>query len=86
MLTTWEHKTYRIEWCVMHVEVDQYGIEQGTLDTFPFATKGEAERFRPEVAEQHKYVKGRWIPKDAKHTYVETIIRRRETLVHTEWK
>lgn len=74
-------KVMQEEWVVKLCEVDQYGQEHRPYWTSdPFPTYQDAVDYLPRVAVPHEYVKGRWVPRKAKHSYVEAIVthRRRE--------
>jgi hypothetical protein len=84
----WSFITYRVEWCVEIVEVDQYEKEMSTLYVKPFPTKEEAEKHISEITTPDKYVEGRLIWKNAANSYHNCRIRRREVKVKdwTEWR
>ena len=68
-MTDFQYKTLRCEWQIRFVDVDQYGVEEGTYKRIPFPTREEALAHLPEVAEESPYVKGRWHPKGYDSTY-----------------
>jgi hypothetical protein len=75
------YKTYRQEWRVNCVEVDQYDRNPQTYASASFPTREEAEAYRETIAAPHKYVVGRWVPNDATHSYVDVYVQRTEVLV-----
>lgn len=80
-VTDFKLKTYRCEWQVQNGEVDQYGLNFKPYETFSYATHEEAFAARPNHAKLHGFVKGRWIPKNAPHDYVECQIAYEEVEV-----
>ena len=76
-----KYKTYRCEWQLQFITVDQYGKTMRVDRVIPFATYDEAKEARPNYAVEHKYVKERWIPKDATNDYQEVEISYREVEV-----
>lgn len=59
-----EMKLVRCEWLVLVIAVDQYGKKDNVLTILgSFPTSVKARAALPELATEHKYVKGRWIPK-----------------------
>jgi hypothetical protein len=64
-------KTMRCEWQVVIQQVDQYGMsirgDRSVLESWP--TSKEAYLDLPNHGNKHRYVTGRWIPKNPKHDY-----------------
>jgi hypothetical protein len=77
----WIFKTYRVEWLVQNICVDQYGSKVSVESSVPFPTQDAALTYRNKAAHQHKYIKERWIPNDPAHDYLECIIQYKEVLV-----
>lgn len=77
---SFKFKIYRCEWQVRHINVDQYGKEMSEVSHWSFGTFDEAKDFRPTVAEQHQYVKDRWMPIGRTHDYCEVVIEYKEVL------
>lgn len=75
-----EYRTYRVEWQVQSVTVDQYDQNPVIYARKSFATKSEAEEYRKQIAKPHQYT-SRWVPNDATHSYVDCYIRRVEVFV-----
>jgi hypothetical protein len=80
-MTGFTFKTYRCEWRVCWINVDQYGQEVDEYKFEPFPTREEALNYRALVAHEHQYVKERWIPNDATNDYQECVVRYREVQV-----
>lgn len=77
-------KLIREAWAVISYEVDQYnhGLEIGErIKHGSYASYEEAYSHLPDFAEPHKYVMGRWIPKDKSHDYWETTVRHVDEVV-----
>ena len=75
MSGSWEYRTYRVEWQVQSVEVDQYDQNPRIYATASFPSREEADAHRREIAQPHAYVSGRWVPYDAPHSYVDCYVR-----------
>ena len=80
-MTDFKFKTYRCEWQIQFITVDQYEQVTGVYRTIPFPTLEEATAARPEYAEPHQWVKSRWVPKDRTSDYQEVEINYKEVLV-----
>lgn len=63
-------KTLRCEWQVVIQDVDQYGrdtADREVLSSWPTVDEARADRFIHGYEDE--YVKGRWRPHGAKHSY-----------------
>jgi hypothetical protein len=53
--------------------VDQYELNFIPYKMYPLPTREKAQAYLP-LAYEHEFVKGRWIPKNAPHSYCEARI------------
>lgn len=81
-MSEFKFKTYRCEWLVKYIGIDQYGEEIYCYKTHAFTSYDEAKANLPLLAVEHEFVKSRWIPKDdLKTEYKQAVIGYREVEV-----
>jgi hypothetical protein len=78
-----KHKVYRCEWQVQCGTIDQYGNNFTPYQSNPFPCREDALAFLPLVADESQFIKDRWIPKNAPHSYCEARINYQEVLLET---
>jgi hypothetical protein len=67
-MVKFKYKTYRCEWQIQFINVDQYGYHTGVYKYIPFPTRDEAWDHMPQVAVKNEYTL-QWHPKDEPSTY-----------------
>lgn len=81
-MTEFQLKTYRCVWATECYETDDHGRRYGrTLYTKDWPTRDEALTDLRRVAHPHEHVRGRWVPNEAPHTYVDAGVSYYERLM-----
>jgi len=69
-MTDFKYKTVRCEWQIVIQDVDQYGKstrDRRLLVSHPCYEEAKADMWR--YGYEHEFVKDRWIPYDANHSF-----------------